>query len=55
VAIEPAGHPEARCELVVQARDPGDAYDQAADHVAAELPYRCTIAIAKVEESADWA
>ena len=48
--IEPVGHPEARRELVVKARDDGDAYDQAADHAAAELPYRCTIAIAKIEE-----
>ena len=55
MVIEPAAHPEARRELVVEARDDGDAYDQAADHVSAELPYRCTIIIATVEETADGA
>jgi hypothetical protein len=50
LVIESAAHPEARREVVVEARNDGDAYDQAADHAAVELPYRCTIAIAKVEE-----
>jgi|GEM_PF-3718266 len=53
MAIEPAAHPEARYEVVVEARDDGDAYDQAGDHAAAELPYHCTIAIAKIEEVGD--
>ncbi|MBV8889619.1 MAG: hypothetical protein JO305_08135 [Alphaproteobacteria bacterium] len=48
--IEPAGHPEARYEVVVEAGDDGDAYDQAIDHAAAESPYHCTIAITKVDE-----
>ena len=51
--VEPAAHPEARREVVVEARNAGDAYDQAADHVAAELPYHCTIAIARTEDIAD--
>ena len=50
MVIEPAAHPEARRKLIVEARDDGDAYDQAADHAATELPYRCTIAIAKIDE-----
>jgi hypothetical protein len=50
LVIEPAAYPEARREVIVEARDDGDAYDQAADHAAAELPYHCTIAIAKIEE-----
>lgn len=50
MVIEPAAHPEARRNLIVEACDDGDAYDQASDHAAAELPYRCTIAIAKIDE-----
>ncbi len=40
---EPAAHLEARREVVVEARNDGEAYDQAADHVAAEVPYHCTL------------
>lgn len=50
MVIEPAAHLEARPNLIVEARDDGDAYDQAGDHAAAELPYRCTIVIAKIDE-----
>jgi hypothetical protein len=50
MAIEPAGHPEARYNVIVDAPDNGAAYDQASDHTAAELPYHCRIAIAKIEE-----
>ena len=50
--IEATGHPEARREVVVEARDDGDAYDQAADHAAAELPYHCTFAISEREDIA---
>jgi hypothetical protein len=50
VAIEPAGHPEARYNVIVDAPDDGAAYDQASDHSAAESPYHCTIAIARIEE-----
>ena len=50
MVIEPAAHQEARCKLVVEAADNGDAYDQASDHAAAELPYHCNITIAKIEE-----
>ena len=53
MVIEPAAHPEARSKLVVEAADNGDAYDQANDHAAAESPYRCTIAIEKVEKIGD--
>ncbi len=49
MVIEAADHPEARFEVVVDARDDGDAYDQARDHAAAEMPYRCTITMAKME------
>jgi|HubBroStandDraft_4_1064222.scaffolds.fasta_scaffold03800_7 hypothetical protein len=47
---EPAAHLEARREVVVEARNDGEAYDQAADHVAAEVPYHCTISIARTED-----
>jgi hypothetical protein len=50
MAIEPAGHPEARYTVIVDAPDDGAAYDQASDHAAAELPYHCRIAIAKLEK-----
>jgi hypothetical protein len=50
LVIEPAAHPEARRKVIVEARDDGDAYDQAADHAAAELPYRRTIAIEEIVE-----
>jgi hypothetical protein len=50
MAIEPAGHPEARYNVIVDALDDGAAYDQASDHAAAELPYHCNITIAKIEE-----
>jgi hypothetical protein len=50
MAIEPAGHPEARYNLIVDAPDNGAAYDQASDHAAAESPYHCRIAIAKIEK-----
>jgi hypothetical protein len=53
LSIEPAAHPEARREVVVEARDDGDAYDQAADHAAAELLYHCTMAITRTDEIAD--
>lgn len=53
IVIEPAAHPEARRELVVEARSDGDACDQAADQVAAESPYHCTIAIVRTENLAD--
>ena len=50
MAIEPAGHPEARYNVIVDAPDDGAAYDQASDHAAAESAYHCRIAIAKIEE-----
>jgi hypothetical protein len=50
MVIEPAGHPEARYNVLVDAPGDGAAYDQASDHAAAELPYHCRIAIAKIEE-----
>jgi hypothetical protein len=50
MAIEPAGHPEARYNVIVDAPDDGAAYDQASDHAAAESPYHCRIAIAKIEK-----
>jgi hypothetical protein len=50
MAIEPAGHPEARYNVIVDAPDNGAAYDQASDRAAAELPYHCRIAIGKIEE-----
>jgi hypothetical protein len=50
MAIEPAGYPEARYHVIVDAPGDGAAYDQASDHAAAELPYHCRIAIAKIEE-----
>jgi hypothetical protein len=50
MAIEPAGHPEARYNVIVDALDDDAAYDQASDHAAAESPYHCRIAIAKIEK-----
>ena len=50
MAIEPAGHPEARYNVIVDAPGAGAAYDQASDHAAAESPYHSRIAIAKIDE-----
>ena len=49
MAIEPAGHPEARYNVIVDAPDDGTAYLQASEHAAGESPYHCWIAIAKIE------
>jgi hypothetical protein len=49
MAIEPAGHPEARYNVIVDAPDNGTAYLQASEHAAGESPYHCWIAIAKIE------
>jgi hypothetical protein len=50
MAIEPAGHSEARYNVIVDAPDDGAAYDQARDHASAECPYHFNIALAKIEE-----
>ena len=50
MAIEPAGHSEARYNVIVDAPDDGAAYDQARDHASAECPYHFRIALAKIEE-----
>ena len=50
MAIDPAGHPEARYNVIIDAPDEGAAYDQARDHGSAECPYHFRIALAKIEE-----